>query len=91
MFTLTIELWAPPSLSHTMNEPCLNDECNVNSWNECMRPQNKFGVAPQWNPIARQQPMYPTTSGAPTSATSTSTPLPLGLLKLPGTRDPPYT
>ena len=30
-------------------------------------------------------------SGVPTSATSTSTSLPLGLLQLPGTRDPPYT
>ena len=30
MFTLTMESWAPPSLSHTMNEPCMNDKCNVN-------------------------------------------------------------
>ena len=42
MYTLTMELWAPPSLSHTMNEPCMNDECNVNSENECMRPQNQI-------------------------------------------------
>ena len=38
MFTLTMELWAPRSLSHTMNEPCMNDKCNVNSYNECIRP-----------------------------------------------------
>ena len=42
MFTLTMESWAPPSLSHAMNEPCMNDKCNVNSENECMRPQNEL-------------------------------------------------
>ena len=26
MFTLTMESWAPPSLSYTMNEPCMNDD-----------------------------------------------------------------
>ena len=31
MFTLTMESWAPPSLSHTMNEACMNDKCNVTS------------------------------------------------------------
>ena len=31
MFTLTMESWAPPSLSHIMNESCMNDKCNVTS------------------------------------------------------------
>ena len=31
MFTLTMESWAPPSLSRTMKKPCVNDKCNVNS------------------------------------------------------------
>ena len=31
MFTLTMESWAPPRLSYTMNEPCMNDKCKVNS------------------------------------------------------------
>ena len=31
MFTLTMESWAPPILSHTMNEPCMNEKNIVNS------------------------------------------------------------
>ena len=31
MFTLTMESWAPPSLSHTIEERCMNYKCNVNS------------------------------------------------------------
>ena len=31
MFAFTMALWAPPNLSHTLNEPCMNDKCNVNS------------------------------------------------------------
>ena len=31
MFTLTMEWWAAPNLSHTMNEPCMSEICNVNS------------------------------------------------------------
>ena len=31
MFSLTMESWAPPNLSHTMNELCMNGKCNVNS------------------------------------------------------------
>ena len=42
MFTLTMESWAPPTFSHTMNKPCMNDKCNFNSYNECMRPQNQI-------------------------------------------------
>ena len=42
MFTLTMESWAPPNLSHTMNEPCMNDKCNVNYSNECMKPRNQI-------------------------------------------------
>ena len=47
MFTLTMEWWAPSSLSHTMNEPCMNDKCNVNSQNECMTPRKPNMV---WHP-----------------------------------------
>ena len=31
MITLNMESPAPSSLSHTMNEPCMNDKFNVNS------------------------------------------------------------
>ena len=31
MFTLTTESSAPPSLGHTMNEPCMNDKYNTTS------------------------------------------------------------
>ena len=45
MFTLTMESWARPKFeSHheDTSEPCMNDKCNVNSYNECMRPQNQI-------------------------------------------------
>ena len=91
MFTLTMEWWPPASLSHTMNEPCMNDKCNVNSENKCMRPQNQIWCCTPMESHCRAQPMYSVNSGALTSATSTSTPLPLGVLQLPRTHDPPYT
>ena len=28
---LTMESWAPPSVSYNMNEACMNDKCNVGS------------------------------------------------------------